>query len=161
MRGDPDLDMSIDPQPLNMKPRCVCDIDDGLVREWVAKARAVAQSKGYKITVLTRCARCGKEIRFNPSRWGNWEDRETHYSCASGRARSKPHTPDSLGADAREPNPAQDAANMIAGLLANNAELRALVMEASEIMNITYAGNFPAGIESFLIRAASAVEPQK
>ena len=31
--------------------------------------------------------------------------------------------------------------------------LRALVQEASEIMEITYAGNFPAGIESFLIRA--------
>lgn len=35
--------------------------------------------------------------------------------------------------------------------------LRALVKEASEIMQITYAGNFPAGIESFLVRAATAL----
>lgn len=34
--------------------------------------------------------------------------------------------------------------------------LLALVNEASEIMTITYAGNFPAGIESFLVRAAKA-----
>jgi hypothetical protein len=27
---------------------CVCQIDDGMVREWVQKARAVAESKGYK-----------------------------------------------------------------------------------------------------------------
>lgn len=26
--------------------RCVCHIEDGLVQEWVAKARAVAQAKG-------------------------------------------------------------------------------------------------------------------
>ena len=28
---------------------CVCTIDDGLVREWVQKARAVAKSKGYDL----------------------------------------------------------------------------------------------------------------
>lgn len=36
-------------------------------------------------------------------------------------------------------------------------ELTALVKEASEIMQITYAGNFPAGIESFLARAHRAL----
>jgi hypothetical protein len=35
--------------------------------------------------------------------------------------------------------------------------LRELVKEASEILQITYAGNFPAGIESFLVRAAAAL----
>ncbi len=32
-------------------------------------------------------------------------------------------------------------------------EGEALVVEATEIMQITYAGNFPAGIEGFLVRA--------
>lgn len=41
-------------------------------------------------------------------------------------------------------------------LRAERDEVSALVKEASEIMQITYAGNFPAGIESFLIRAARA-----
>jgi len=36
-------------------------------------------------------------------------------------------------------------------------ELERLVREATEIMNITYAGNFPAGIESFLVRAGKAL----
>lgn len=36
---------------------------------------------------------------------------------------------------------------------AERDELMALVREASEIMTIVYAGNFPAGIESFLVRA--------
>ncbi len=36
-------------------------------------------------------------------------------------------------------------------------ELRELVKEASEIMQITYAGNFPAGIEGFLTRAGIAL----
>jgi hypothetical protein len=35
-------------------------------------------------------------------------------------------------------------------------ELTALVNEAAEIMQIVYAGNFPAGIESFLTRAHRA-----
>lgn len=39
----------------------------------------------------------------------------------------------------------------------DHAALLALVKEASEIMTITYAGNFPAGIESFLVRAAAAI----
>jgi hypothetical protein len=38
-----------------------------------------------------------------------------------------------------------------------NEGLLALVKEASEIMTITYAGNFPAGIESFLVRASGAI----
>jgi hypothetical protein len=29
---------------------CVCTVDDGLVREWVQKARAVAKSKGYLLS---------------------------------------------------------------------------------------------------------------
>jgi hypothetical protein len=37
-------------------------------------------------------------------------------------------------------------------------DLRGLVSEASEIMTIVYAGNFPAGIESFLIRADRALK---
>lgn len=37
-------------------------------------------------------------------------------------------------------------------------ELVALVKEAAEIMEIVYAGNFPAGIESFLVRAHRAIE---
>ncbi len=37
-------------------------------------------------------------------------------------------------------------------------DLRELVQEASEIMQITYAGNFPAGIESFLTRADLALK---
>ncbi len=32
------------------EPGCVCRIDDGLVQEWVSKARAVAKSKGYDVT---------------------------------------------------------------------------------------------------------------
>ncbi len=36
-------------------------------------------------------------------------------------------------------------------------ELTGLVKEASEIMQIVYAGNFPAGIESFLTRAHVAL----
>ncbi len=39
----------------------------------------------------------------------------------------------------------------------DRASLLALVKEASEIMTITYAGNFPAGIESFLVRAHAAL----
>lgn len=38
-------------------------------------------------------------------------------------------------------------------LITVNIELRELVKEAAEIMEIVYAGNFPAGIESFLTRA--------
>ncbi len=43
----------------------------------------------------------------------------------------------------------------ISEALSQRDELLALVREASEIMTITYAGNFPAGIESFLVRAAA------
>jgi hypothetical protein len=35
-------------QPASEPVICVCQIDDGMVREWVQKARAVAESKGYK-----------------------------------------------------------------------------------------------------------------
>lgn len=35
--------------------------------------------------------------------------------------------------------------------------VKALVKEASEIMQITYTGNFPAGIDSFLTRAAAVI----
>jgi hypothetical protein len=31
---------------------CVCTIDDGLVREWVQKARAVAKMKGFTVPPL-------------------------------------------------------------------------------------------------------------
>lgn len=34
-----------------------------------------------------------------------------------------------------------------------DVEALALLREAAEIMEIVYAGNFPAGIESFLVRA--------
>jgi hypothetical protein len=30
--------------------KCVCHIDDGLVQEWVSKARAVARSKGFTVS---------------------------------------------------------------------------------------------------------------
>lgn len=36
--------------PTPTAPACVCMVDDGLVQEWVAKARAVAKSKGYNAT---------------------------------------------------------------------------------------------------------------
>ena len=32
---------------------CVCCIEDGLVQEWVSKARAVAKSKGYTVAART------------------------------------------------------------------------------------------------------------
>jgi hypothetical protein len=32
-----------------VKPRCVCEVEDGLVQEWVSKAREVAKSKGYDV----------------------------------------------------------------------------------------------------------------
>lgn len=46
---------------------------------------------------------------------------------------------------------------MIADLTRQRDESLALVREASEIMTIVYAGNFPAGIESFLVRAAATL----
>lgn len=39
----------------------------------------------------------------------------------------------------------------------SSRELCELVKEAAEIMEITYAGNFPSGIESFLVRARRAI----
>lgn len=35
---------------LSAQSQCVCTVDDGLVREWVQKARAVAKSKGYDVS---------------------------------------------------------------------------------------------------------------
>lgn len=52
-------------------------------------------------------------------------------------------------------DPVENLAN--AHLIATAPELRELAKEASEIMQITYAGNFPAGIESFLVRAERVI----
>jgi hypothetical protein len=49
-------------------------------------------------------------------------------------------------------------AEFIVRAVNSHTDLLALVKEASEIMNITYAGNFPAGIESFLVRAHAALQ---
>lgn len=48
-RADPLASASLR-QPLE----CVCCVDDGLVQEWVSKARAVAKSKGYLVASLRR-----------------------------------------------------------------------------------------------------------
>jgi len=49
------------------------------------------------VQILT-CRYCGEDIRRNPipdkPEWGEWEDRETHYSCATGPNRDRPHEPD-------------------------------------------------------------------
>jgi hypothetical protein len=52
-----------------------------------------------------------------------------------------------------------DVHEAAADLIRKLAVARELVKEASEIMQITYAGNFPAGIESFLVRADRVAAP--
>ena len=40
-------------QPAETRWLCVCQVEDGLVQEWVAKARAVARSKGFEVAPPT------------------------------------------------------------------------------------------------------------
>jgi hypothetical protein len=62
--------------------QCVCRVDDGLVQEWVAKARAVARSKGFEVshaapavieTLKSYCVSCG-HYRVLTHRWIGEED---------------------------------------------------------------------------------------
>lgn len=50
-------------QQAQAPPTCVCTIDDGLVREWVQKAREVAKSKGYQFEQAQPRPEIGARLR--------------------------------------------------------------------------------------------------
>jgi hypothetical protein len=52
--------------------QCVCTVDDGLVQEWISKARAVARAKGFETTPAEgahglKCDKCGTAMTHTQS----------------------------------------------------------------------------------------------
>lgn len=47
-----ELEALLSASPVPQEARCVCEVDDGLVREWVQKAREAARGKGFNLPPL-------------------------------------------------------------------------------------------------------------
>ena len=90
-------------------------------------------------------------IRHTPGPWDVDSNGPGHEVVLARRSRGSHAVAAVQGTD----DPAENLAN--AHLIASAPELRELVQEAAEIMQITYGGDFPAGIEGFLVRAQRVI----